>query len=60
MKSTKSISSVLCLSLVLSLSSISYANEVGRTATENTLIGKDRYQTAIEVSKEVGVAQMKL
>ncbi|MCC0694942.1 cell wall-binding repeat-containing protein [Clostridioides sp. ES-S-0048-02] len=52
MKSTKSISSVLCLSLVLSLSSISYANEVGRTATENTLIGKDRYQTAIEVSKE--------
>nr|UWI49317.1 cell wall-binding repeat-containing protein [Clostridioides difficile] len=52
MKLTKSISSVLCLSLVLSLSSISYANEIGRTATGNTLIGKDRYQTAIEVSKE--------
>ncbi|MBY2231079.1 cell wall-binding protein Cwp14 [Clostridioides difficile] len=52
MKLIKSISSMLCLSLVLSLSPVAYANEISRTAVENTLVGQDRYQTAVEVSKK--------
>lgn len=52
MKLTKSISSMLCLSLVLSLSPVAYANEISRTTVENTLVGQDRYQTAVEVSKK--------
>lgn len=52
MKLTKSISSMLCLALVLSLSPVAYANEISRTTVENTLVGQDRYQTAVEVSKK--------
>lgn len=53
MKLTKSISSMLCLALVLSLSPVAYANEISRTTVENTLVGQDRYQTAVEVSKRM-------
>lgn len=53
MKLTKSIPSMLCLSIVLSLSPVSYANEISRTTVENTLVGQDRYQTAVEVSKRM-------
>ena len=52
MKRSKLAASILCLSMTLMTSQLVHANEVSSKAIEEKLIGSDRYQTAIQVSKK--------